>query len=215
MRIYETTFIINPQTDDATIGGHVQNISNLITENSGKIVFEDHLGTRRMAYPIKKLTQGYYGSFIFESPPELLIKLERHYKQDEAYIRFLTVLFEGDLQYLTERKAAAEEVENVFNHDRDKSDERDTHRRPVHRRPENTKTVAEEKPPVPEPDTSEKLTEKTESEDVSAPDDSDEKVSEESPTETETEKITEPVEGVEKEKSLPEETSPLTDEDEL
>lgn len=215
MRIYETTFIINPQTDDATIGGHVQNISNLITENGGKIVLEDHLGTRRMAYPIKKLTQGYYGSFIFESPPELLVKLERHYKQDESYIRFLTVLFEGNLQYLAERKAAAEAVEDVFNHDRDKSDEKDTHRHPVHRRPENTTTVAVEKPPVPEPDTSEELAKKTESEDVSTPDDSVEDVSEKSSTETETEKIMEPVKDVEKEKNLPEEPSPLTDEDEL
>lgn len=212
MRIYETTFIINPQTDDATIGGHVQNVSNLITENGGKIVFEDHLGTRRMAYPIKKLTQGYYGSFIFESPPELLIKLERHFKQDEAYIRFLTVLFEGNLQYLAERKAA-EAMEDVFNHDRENSDEKEIHRHPVHRRPENTKTKVEEKTPEPVPDTTKELTEKTEPEDVSTPDDSVEDVSEESPTEME--KITEPVEDIEKEKSLPEEPSPLTDEDEL
>ena len=207
MRIYETTFIINPQTDDATIGGQVQSVSNLITENGGKIVFEEHLGTRRLAYQIKKLTQGYYGSFIFESPPELLVKLEKHYKQDEAYIRFLTVLFEGNLQDLAERKAAAEEIEDVFNNNKEKFDEKEAHHHPVHRRPENKKIETEEKPSEPKPETSEELTDKAEPEMTSAADEPVKDVSEEKPDE--------PVEDVEKEKSIPGETSTFTDEDEL
>lgn len=102
MRIYETNFIINPQTDDATIDNRVAAVSDIITQNGGKIVCEDHMGTRRLAYPIKGLTQGYYGSFIFEAPSDVLPLLDRHYKLDESYIRFLTVEFEGDLAELIE-----------------------------------------------------------------------------------------------------------------
>ena len=109
MTLYETTFIINPQTDDATIDRHVRQVADLINENSGTIRFEDHMGTRRLAYEILGLTQGYYASFIFEAPTKLLPALERHYKLNESYIRHLTVRYEGD----TEKLAGSVEKEAV------------------------------------------------------------------------------------------------------
>ncbi|MDH4158031.1 MAG: 30S ribosomal protein S6 [candidate division Zixibacteria bacterium] len=107
MRIYETTFIVNPQTDDATIDNRVAAISGIITRNGGKIVCEDHMGTRRLAYPIKGLTQGYYGSFIFEAPSDVLPLIDLHFRQDESYVRFLTVEFEGNVADLMERTSAS------------------------------------------------------------------------------------------------------------
>ncbi len=103
MRFYETTFIVNPQTDDATIDGHVKDVAAVITNNSGKIIHEDHMGTRRLAYPINGLTQGYYASFIFEGPTSVLPQLDRHFMLNEQYIRNLTIRFDGDPQkYLEE-----------------------------------------------------------------------------------------------------------------
>lgn len=98
MRIYETTFIINPQTDDAVIDKNVKDVASIITSNNGKIHHEDFLGTRRLAYDILGLTHGYYASFIFEGPTELMPLLDKHFKLNEAYIRNLTVVFEGDLE---------------------------------------------------------------------------------------------------------------------
>jgi small subunit ribosomal protein S6 len=95
MRVYETTFIINPQTDDATIDNQVKAVSNLITGNGGKILYENRMGTRRLAYTVNGLSQGYYANLIFESEPEVLPIIDRHYKLDEAYVRYLTVLYEG------------------------------------------------------------------------------------------------------------------------
>jgi small subunit ribosomal protein S6 len=106
MRFYETTFIVNPQTDDATIDNHVKDVATVITDNSGKIIHEDHMGTRRLAYPINGLTQGYYASFIFEAPTSVLPQLDRHFMLNEQYIRNLTVRFDGDPQkYLEELSA--------------------------------------------------------------------------------------------------------------
>ncbi|NOY89197.1 MAG: 30S ribosomal protein S6 [FCB group bacterium] len=104
MRTYETTFIINPQTDDATIERHISDIADIITKNNGKIVHEDKMGTRRLAYPIQKLTQGYYASFIFEAPREVLPLLDRHYKLNEMYIRNLTVRFDGKLEEIIQQE---------------------------------------------------------------------------------------------------------------
>ena len=96
MKLYETCFIVNPQTDDATIERHVKSVIDLITAREGKIVYEDRLGTRRMTYPIEGMTQGYYTSLIFEGPPTLNAELDRHYRLEDAYIRNITILYEGD-----------------------------------------------------------------------------------------------------------------------
>jgi small subunit ribosomal protein S6 len=97
VRTYDTTFIVNPQTDDTTIDKHVQAVANVITKNGGKILKEDRMGTRRLAYPIQHLTQGYYTSFIYEGKEEIPQLLDRHFRMGEAYVRDMTIVFEGDI----------------------------------------------------------------------------------------------------------------------
>ncbi len=98
MRVYETTFIINPQSDDATIEKHVSDVKEMILKTDGKIISENHMGTRRLAYEIDKLTQGYYATFLYEAPTDILPLLDHHFKVNEAFIRDLTVRIECDPQ---------------------------------------------------------------------------------------------------------------------
>ncbi|MEW5993323.1 MAG: 30S ribosomal protein S6 [Candidatus Zixiibacteriota bacterium] len=98
MRTYDTTFIVNPQTDDASIDRDVRAVADLITTNGGKIVKEDRMGTRRLAYPIKRLTQGHYTSFIYEAKSHVPKLLDRHFRLGEAYLRYLTILYEGEVR---------------------------------------------------------------------------------------------------------------------
>ena len=97
MTLYETTFIVNPQTDDATIESQVKAITDIITNSGGKIVYENLMGTRRMAYAIRKLTQGYYANFIFEGPNTVVKEIDYHIRMNEAYLRHLTTLYEGQI----------------------------------------------------------------------------------------------------------------------
>lgn len=99
-RIYETTFIVNPQTDNASIEQSVRAVADLITNNGGRIVKQDHMGMRRLAYEIQGLTQGYYATFIFESEAKVLPVLERHFKLEDPYIRHLLIRFDGDPRWL-------------------------------------------------------------------------------------------------------------------
>ncbi|MEW5797173.1 MAG: 30S ribosomal protein S6 [Candidatus Zixiibacteriota bacterium] len=96
MRRYETTFVVNPQADDATIDRQVTAVVDIIKNDGGQILRENRIGTRRLAFPVAGLVQGYYTSIIFESEPGVLPKLERHYKLEEPYVRYLTIKFEGD-----------------------------------------------------------------------------------------------------------------------
>ena len=108
MSIYETTFIVNPQSDDASLDQHVQAIANIITTNGGQILRENRMGTRRLAYEIRNLTQGYYTSMIFDAPSTVLPILERHYKLEDQYIRHLTIRFDGPIPAEEERPAERE-----------------------------------------------------------------------------------------------------------
>ncbi|RKX26802.1 MAG: 30S ribosomal protein S6 [Candidatus Zixiibacteriota bacterium] len=108
MRVYETTFVINPQTDDTSIDKQVVSVSDIITGGGGKILYENRMGTRRLAYPIQKLTQGYYTTFVYESTSDILPRLDRHFILGEEYLRHLTILFEGDLEKLLSRDEVEE-----------------------------------------------------------------------------------------------------------
>jgi small subunit ribosomal protein S6 len=121
VRYYETTFIVNPQADDATIDRQVQAVSDLIVSNGGKIIFDDRIGTRRLAYPVAGLTQGYFASLIFESTGAIVPILDRYYRIEEPYLRYLTILFEGDPAAVRERqKEFAARLEEREREDRER-----------------------------------------------------------------------------------------------
>ncbi len=98
MRVYETTFILSPQADDAAFDRQIKAVSELINRYQGKVLEEDRWGVRRLAYAIKKFTQGYYTRLVFEGNSTLLKELDRFYRLEEPYIRNLTVSFEGKLK---------------------------------------------------------------------------------------------------------------------
>jgi small subunit ribosomal protein S6 len=97
MRLYETTFILSPQADDAAFDRQIKAVTDVINRYQGKVIREIRWGIRRMAYPIKRFNQGYYTRMIFEGDRKVLLELERFYKIEEPYIRYLTVVFEGNL----------------------------------------------------------------------------------------------------------------------
>ncbi len=113
MRLYETTFILNPQADDATFDRQIKAVSDVITRYQGEVLREHRWGIRRLSYPIKRCTQGFYTRLIFEGSQTVLSELERFYKIEEPYIRYLTVVFEGNIDEELERGRREETPETV------------------------------------------------------------------------------------------------------
>jgi len=146
LRRYETTFIVNPQADDATIDKQVTAVLDLIKNNGGTIVRENRMGTRKLAYPIAGLPQGFYASVIFDSEAGVLPQLDRLYQIEEPYIRYLTILYDGptepveyrdDRDYRDDRGGYRGGRDRDFGgprrgHDRDDDDDRDRGRRRSH-----------------------------------------------------------------------------------
>jgi small subunit ribosomal protein S6 len=90
MPVYDSTFILNPQIEEAGCDSRIKNLIKLIDENGGKLVKENRIGMRRMAYEIQKLSQGYYVSLVYEGNNEVVNELERNLRLDESCLRFLT-----------------------------------------------------------------------------------------------------------------------------
>jgi small subunit ribosomal protein S6 len=115
IRIYETTFIVNPQSEEAVVDRQVKDIAEAITNHGGKILQEDRIGTRRLAYEINGLSHGHYAGFIFEGNNELLTNLDKFYRHNEQYVRFLTVLFDADVE-----KVKVQRTTDYFHRDDDR-----------------------------------------------------------------------------------------------
>ena len=90
-RIYETTFIINASLEDTQVDSVIARVQDTITKNGGVIKALNKWGRKRLAYTIRKKTNGFYTNIEFEAPSSLLSQLERAYQLDEMILRYLTV----------------------------------------------------------------------------------------------------------------------------
>ena len=79
MNKYETVFIINPSVEEAGVKELTQKFSDLINSD-GKVESVEEMGKRKLAYEIKKNSEGIYVLINFEANPALIKELERVYR---------------------------------------------------------------------------------------------------------------------------------------
>jgi small subunit ribosomal protein S6 len=109
-RFYVCTFIVNPGLDDAQIESTVKMAEDTVVKNGGEIVNTDHLGLRRLAYPIAKKHNGFYVTLEFEAEGRIVEKVERFLTLDENVMRYLTVMLDArELEAKRTRAALAQQ----------------------------------------------------------------------------------------------------------
>jgi small subunit ribosomal protein S6 len=112
-RLYETIFIINPDSDNAVLEQTIADVRNLIESNGYEVKRLDPWGRRRLAYEVRGQTEGYYVLMVFESEADFIEQLQRYYRITESIIKYMVVKFEGDLtQLLPEMTETEEKTEN-------------------------------------------------------------------------------------------------------
>lgn len=97
MNRYETLFIINPNLDLSEMEELTEEVKTLIQDSGGSVLLTDYWGKKRLAYAINKHPDGYYVFLIFDSPQDLISKLNNYFLITELIIRHLVLRFEGDL----------------------------------------------------------------------------------------------------------------------
>ena len=90
MNKYETIFIINPSVEEAGVKELTKKFSDLINSD-GKVESVEEMGKRKLAYEIKKNSEGIYVLINFEANPTLIKELERVYRITDEVIKFIVV----------------------------------------------------------------------------------------------------------------------------
>ncbi len=90
-RVYELMYIAEPEAKDDDIEKINKEIVDLVESEGGTIVKTDDMGRRRLAYRIKKFTEGYYFLFEIEGSGKEIAEFERRLRVNDKIIRYLTV----------------------------------------------------------------------------------------------------------------------------
>jgi small subunit ribosomal protein S6 len=99
-RTYEVMYIINPDTPADTVAKLNEAVGKLVEKEGGTVVRMDDIGSRRLAYPIQKKTDGYYVLFEIDGSGQEIAELERRMRVNDMIMRYITVRVDED------RKAA-------------------------------------------------------------------------------------------------------------
>ena len=93
MNKYESVIIIGQDVTEEGIKALIARFTDLINTD-GKVDNVQEVGRKKLAYEVKKNTEGYYVVFNFEAKPELIVELERNYRITDEVIKFITVKLE-------------------------------------------------------------------------------------------------------------------------
>ena len=91
MRRYEQVCILRPSLSEDEITRIIDNTAQLIQDDQGSVIFLNKWGMRKLAYPIKKESQGYYVLCDFAASPAVVTEIERKFRIDDAVLKYLTV----------------------------------------------------------------------------------------------------------------------------
>lgn len=107
-RVYEVMYIGTPDAADDDIVKLNTAIEEMIAKEGGTVVRTDNMGRRKMAYPIKKKTEGHYVLFEIEDSGQTIAELERRMRVNDTIMRYITVRVDEDRKKAEKLKAKRE-----------------------------------------------------------------------------------------------------------
>jgi small subunit ribosomal protein S6 len=118
MRKYETFFIIDPDLTEEAYNLAGEKLKGIVNGNGGVVLTYVPWGKKKLAYPVKKRTQGLYILMEYCGGAALVAELERNMRLDERVLKFITVKLED--RFDPEKEEVDEAVTpTVFDEDED------------------------------------------------------------------------------------------------
>ncbi len=84
---YELMVIIDPEVDERTAATNLDKFMNVVKADGGSVEKVDIWGKRKLAYEIKKHSEGIYAVVNFEATPAAAQELDRQLSLSEAVLR--------------------------------------------------------------------------------------------------------------------------------
>ena len=91
MRNYELVYVVKPNSDEEVREAILNKVKEVVATD-GEIVKGDTWGTKKLAYPIAKFTEGFYVLVNFKSAVDVPKEIDRNLKINENVIRHMIVV---------------------------------------------------------------------------------------------------------------------------
>jgi len=133
MRRYETIYILRPTLGEEEINKVIESTNTVLTEGDGDMIAIDKWGLRKLAYLIKKESNGYYVFCDYGTDPANVTEMERKFRIDDAVMKYMTLKVADTIdaegitaacgEYEAAKVAAAELAEQEEEADSDKKED--------------------------------------------------------------------------------------------
>ena len=94
---YELIYVVAPDVGEDEVSAVHEEVSALVSRFDGRIVKTDNWGRRRLAYEIKRHTEGTYVLELIEGSGEMLRELDRRLRVLDQIMRHLVVRIDREL----------------------------------------------------------------------------------------------------------------------
>ena len=91
MNTYEVALIIRPEVEEEGQQTIIDQLSQLLSADGGQVTTVESWGRRRLAYPIRKVQEGYYYFIQGQFASSGLSELDRTLKLSEQVLRHMVI----------------------------------------------------------------------------------------------------------------------------
>ena len=88
---YELLYIVSNKYSEDELKPIVDKVNKLITDNEGKVTYEEVWGKKKLTYPIQGFSHGYYQLAEFDSSEEGVNKINHELRIDRDVLRHMIV----------------------------------------------------------------------------------------------------------------------------
>jgi len=88
---YELVVVTSGSEESSSHKDQIEEVKKLIETEKGEVLDIEEWGKRELAYPIKKLTSGYYSIVSFRSDPNTPNKISEKMRLKEELLRYMIV----------------------------------------------------------------------------------------------------------------------------
>ncbi|MCK5404071.1 MAG: 30S ribosomal protein S6, partial [Desulfobulbaceae bacterium] len=113
MRRYETIYIIRSNTTEDDIDATIAKANGIIENFGGTVLNVNKWGLKKLAYLIKKESQGYYVHTEYAGVPKAVDEIERVFRIDDTILKYLTVKLQDT--YIPDEPASEESEDTPEN----------------------------------------------------------------------------------------------------
>jgi small subunit ribosomal protein S6 len=104
-RFYEVMYIVRPDVADEDLDKLIAGLEQTVTNGGGAVRSTEKMGRRKLAYLVRKFTEGNYVLMTIDADGALVAEVERRLRVSEPVIKFITVRMDEEEKRLAKVKA--------------------------------------------------------------------------------------------------------------